>query len=176
MTPDSVNHFFSFLYQGALGEVVSWLRLIAGVLSSALFAGIIVIAFKYRELFKPKIRNPKGAKVVIPSPELIRTPWQEVQKKIASNYPSDWNIALMQADSIFDAVLKDMGLLGTTLGDRLKQLDFSKLNSLNDVWEAHKMRNRIAHEADQVLTHEEASRAVSLFEKALRELQYLQDE
>ena len=175
MTPDSVNQFFSFLYQGWLGEVVFWLRFLAGVITSALIAGIVVVSIKMRAIvFRP--RAPTPHEDLVPSSELVSAPWQEVRKKIISAYSSDWNLAVIQADSIFDAVLKDMGLVGVTLGDRLKQLDFSKLNSLNDVWEAHKIRNRIAHETDHVLTHEEATRAIALFEKALRELEYLQDQ
>lgn len=176
MNPDSVHTFFSFLYEGWVGDVVSWLRLIAGIASSAFFAGIIVIAFKFRQVSKPKIRMPEVVIPNAPSTALVRGPWQDVTKKIQSSYPSDWNFAVIQADSIFDSVLKDMGLLGTTLGDRLKQLDFAKLHSLNDVWEAHKIRNRIAHETDRVLTQQQAERAVSLFAKALKELEYLEEE
>jgi len=61
------------------------------------------------------------------------------------------------------------------MGDRLKQLDLSKLASLNEVWEAHKIRNRIAHGTDRALTHDEAARAIGAFEAGLRELQYLTD-
>ncbi len=176
MNPDSVHSFFSFLYEGWIGGLASWLRLIAGILSSAFFAGIIVTAFKFRQVSKPRIRMPEVVIPSAPSPNLIRGPWQDVMKKIQSSYPSDWNFAVIQADSIFDSVLKDMGLSGVTLGDRLKQLDFAKLHSLNDVWEAHKIRNRIAHETDRVLSQEQASRAVSLFEKALKELEYLEED
>lgn len=175
MNPELVHQFFSFLHEGFIGSLVMWLSLIAGILCSAFFAAIVVITFKYRQIFKPKIRVPS-----VPIPQQkektsMAEPWSGVQKKIESAYPSDWNLAVINADSIFDEVLKDMGLQGTTLGDRLKQLDFSKLRSLNDVWEAHKTRNRIAHETDRAITHEEAKRAVSLFEKALRELEYLEE-
>lgn len=174
MNPEAVHNFFSFLHEGLVGDIVLWLRVIGGILSSAFFAAIVVITFKYRQIFKPKIRVPKVAIPEVREKTSIAEPWGEVQKKVESTYPSDWNLAVINADSVFDNVLKEMGLGGTTLGDRLKQLDFSKLRSLNDVWEAHKTRNRIAHETDRVITNEEAKRAVSLFEKALRELEYLE--
>lgn len=175
MTPDQINEFFSFLYEGSLGEVTFWLRIISGIFTSALVSAIIVIVLKLRHLATGKTPPKDGGELFEPSPEIIAGPWLEVQKKIASSNPSDWNLAVIQADSIFDSVLKDMNLAGETMGDRLKNLDLSKLASLNDVWEAHKLRNRIAHETERVLTHEETLRAVGLFEKGLRELQYLQE-
>ncbi len=96
-------------------------------------------------------------------------------RKIEAQNPSDWNLAIIQADAILDNLFKDMGLFGETMGDRLKQLDRSKLQSLDDVWEAHKLRNRIAHATDRVLTQDEARRAIWLYANALRELQYLEE-
>lgn len=175
MTPDQINDFFSFLYEGRLGAITFWLRLIAGVITSALVAALAVIVVKFRQLNRrgssPQYVSP-GDRVTSPGGS---APWQDVLQKIESPNPSDWNLAVIKADAVFDNVLEDMGLPGPMLGDRLKQLDTSKLSSLNDVWEAHKLRNRIVHESERVLTHEEAKRSVSLFEKALRELQYLQE-
>ncbi len=177
MTPDQINQFFSFLYEGRLANLTYWLRLIAGITTSALIAAIIVIVAKFRQMNLTNLaaKAQKLEKIPEPSQELAKMPWQDVMTKIESANPSDWNIAVIKADSIFDSVLKDMGLPGETMGERLKLLDAAKLNSLNDVWEAHKLRNRIAHETERVLTQDEARRVVFLFEKALRELQYLQD-
>lgn len=175
MSPDQINQFFSFLYEGRVGEVTAWLRLIAGVLTSAFLAGIIVIIIKFRELISghAPAAATAGRRTL---PEIsIAGPWQEVRQHLSSTNPADWNLAVIRADAALDSVLKDIGLGGETMGERLKQLDRARLSSLDGVWEAHKTRNRIAHEAEAVLTHEEARRAVELFETALRELQYLEE-
>jgi hypothetical protein len=174
MSPDQINQFFSFLYEGTLGEITWWLRLIAGILTSAMLAAIAVITLKFRQLNtrSAMARSQRPSSLAPPSEDVAR-PWQEVVRKIESPNPSDWNLAVIQADAMFDSVTKDMGLPGVTLGERLKALDPSKLASLNDVWEAHKIRNRIVHESDIVLSQEEARYAVRLFEKGLRELAYL---
>lgn len=174
MTPEQINSFFSFLFEGRVGAVTFWLRLISGIITSALVAAIFVIALKLRQLNSgSRVRESQPA-ASVPPREIVQ-PWQVLLHRLESLNPSDWNIAVIQADAIFDAVLKDMGLAGETMGERLRGLDRSKLTSLNDVWEAHKIRNRIVHEAERVLTHSEAKRAVTLFEKALRELEYLQE-
>lgn len=174
MTPDQINQFFSFLYQGRIGEFVFWLRLFAGVITSAAIAGIAVIAIKFRQL------NVGTLTKWSPRPPSLREditsqPWPEVVRKIESANPSDWNLAVIQADAVFDEVLRGMGLPGETMGERLQRLDSSKLQNLNNVWEAHKIRNQIVHESDRILTQEEANRAVTYFKWALQELQYLQE-
>ena len=174
MTPDQINQFFSFLYQGRLGEIVFWVRLISGVMTSALAAILVVVLLKFRQLISAK--RPAPAEVEIPETEKAENkPWQDVMKKMDSPNPSDWNLAVIQADSVVDEVLKSMVPFGTTMGDRLKQLDRSKLGSLDGLWEAHKIRNRIAHDTDQVLDYQEARRAIMLFSEVLRELNYLQE-
>ncbi len=174
MTPDQINDFFSFLYRGRIGEFVFWVRLAAGVVTSAAIAGIGVIAIKFRQLNAGTIAKWSSRPPSLRE-DIASQPWQEVVRKIEAPNPSDWNLAVIQADAIFDEVLKGMGLPGETMGERLQRLDPSKLQNLNNVWEAHKIRNRIVHESDQVLTHEEANRAVTYFKWALQELQYLQE-
>lgn len=173
MTPDQINEFFSFLYEGRIGAVTPWLRLIAGILTSAFAAAIVVITIKYRRLFAGTPASAPAEPAV--SKEDTARPWREVQQKINSPNASDWNLAVIQADAILDEVLQGMGLGGATMGERLKQLDRSKLASLDGAWEAHKLRNRIAHESERALAYAEARRAVMLYGEALKELGYLEE-
>ena len=174
MTPEQINNFFSFLYQGRWGFVTFWVRLVAGILISALAAAIVIISIKFRQLIAPaSAASPRPE--TVPVAETIAGPWQEVMQKIDSPNPSDWHLAVIRADAIMDDVLKGMGLAGETMGERLRQLNLSSFQSLNDVWEAHKLRNRIVHDSDRVLTYQEARRAVMLFGRALGELGYIQE-
>lgn len=70
---------------------------------------------------------------------------------------------------IVDNILKNY-FPGDTMGDRLMNIDKTKLLSIDDLWEAHKIRNRLAHDPNYFLRHAEALRAVRLFESTLREL------
>ena len=46
-----------------------------------------------------------------------------------------------------------------------------QMSSLQDAWDAHRIRNRIAHEgSDFVLTHSLSQEAIVKYERALREL------
>ncbi len=67
--------------------------------------------------------------------------------------------------------LKERGYAGISIGDQLKGLSPSQFASLQDAWDAHRVRNRIAHEgSDFVLTQNAAREAIVKYERSLREL------
>ena len=69
-----------------------------------------------------------------------------------------------------DDTLKQKGYPGATLGERLKSAA-SNMNTLQDAWEAHKIRNRIAHDgADFVLTKKIAQETIGRYQRVFNEL------
>ncbi len=100
--------------------------------------------------------------------------WNSVRSKLLSDNPSDWRLAIIEADIYLDRVLDQKGFYGDTLGDKLKQLTPEKLPSIQLAWEAHKVRNRIAHDGvDYVLTMPEARRVLSYYEIVFRDLEVI---
>jgi hypothetical protein len=88
-----------------------------------------------------------------------------------SETESDWRIGIIEADIYLDRVLDIKGVPGDTLGDKLKNVSPSILPSVQVAWEAHKVRNRIAHDgADFSLTMPEVRRVYSYFEIVFRDL------
>jgi len=95
---------------------------------------------------------------------------QDVLKHSDSDNPNDWKLAIIEADIILDDVLKQHGYPGSTLGERLKSVSPGSLDSLQDAWEAHKVRNRIAHDgADFVLTKRIAQDTIVRYQKVFNE-------
>jgi len=94
--------------------------------------------------------------------------WKSVTSFMESTSQNDWKVAVIEADKMLDEALFNSGFQGENLGDRLKGIDPKSVPWLNDAWEAHKIRNRIAHEADFVLDQREARKAVAKYEGALR--------
>jgi hypothetical protein len=88
--------------------------------------------------------------------------------KITSISRSNPEIALMNADKLLDHALKIMGYSGT-LGDKLKKCG-SFFHDLNGIWEAHKMRNQLAHEVGSKLSQSECEKYLSKFKRAFRDL------
>lgn len=92
--------------------------------------------------------------------------WSKTLNYIFSQHASDWKLAIIEADSILENLLKDLGFAGETLGDRLKSANQQTFPQLTTAWEVHTTRNRIAHEGLAFeLSHHEAKRIIALYEK-----------
>lgn len=97
--------------------------------------------------------------------------WEHIRSKLLSDSPSDWRLGIIEADIYMDRQFDAKGYFGDTVGDKLKNLTPDKLPSLQIAWEAHKVRNRIAHDgADFALTMPEARRVLSYYEIVFRDL------
>ncbi len=91
-----------------------------------------------------------------------------IQGYMSSTSEALWRIGIMEADNLLLETLREKGYRGDGLGEMLKTASFKTIDL---AWDAHKIRNRIAHEgSDFELTEREAKRAFVLYESVLREL------
>lgn len=94
-----------------------------------------------------------------------------VQGYLSSTSEALWRIGIMEADNMLVEVLRDKGYVGETVADMLKTASFKTVQL---AWDAHGIRNRIAHEgSDFQLTEREAKRAFVLYESVFRELKVI---
>lgn len=100
----------------------------------------------------------------------IEKQWQNLMKKLDLPSEAEWKLAVIEAESILDETFQRINILGESFGERLKQVKPEQLKNLEDVWEAHKIRNNIVHDPDYRLTLDQAKKALETYEKALREL------
>ena len=101
--------------------------------------------------------------------ELYRKVWQAVQRVADTNNPDSLQMAIIKADKLLDRAMREYGVSGTTMGERLKARHGLWTNE-DAVWSAHKLRNQIAHETNVKLTAQSFRRAMTSFEQALKDL------
>ena len=101
--------------------------------------------------------------------EQYRIKFLAVENQLKKDNPSSFNLAVLNADKIVDQALRESGVVGETMGERMKAAA-NKFSDNNGVWNAHKLRNRIAHETDVNVSYEEARYALSDFKRALKDL------
>lgn len=99
--------------------------------------------------------------------------WENIVKRFSLGDDANMKLAIIEADNLMDEILKLMSLPGENMGERMKQFEKHELASIDQLWEAHKLRNRIVHEPGLRLMHEEAQKALEGYEAALKELEYL---
>lgn len=107
-----------------------------------------------------------------PSKHLNQQKYREQWLKISNSITSDTGtqeLAIINADKLLDQALKERGLPGETMGDRMKNAKTLFSNN-NNIWTAHKLRNRIAHENTAKLNPVVMHKAMSAYKAALKDV------
>lgn len=100
--------------------------------------------------------------------------WNGIEKYMQSHNPSDWRLAILEADILLYDMLEQIGFPGDTIADKLKSVDPASFNSLDDAWKAHKVRNILAHEgASYELTYDEARKTIGKFKTVFDEFYFI---
>lgn len=160
-------------------EFIKTIRPIAILLTLFMIYVIVYSHIRLKQLSKSeedKFHAAKAAAAVASvSPDTsLNEKWAKVQTHINSNNPSDWRLAILEADIMLDEMLDKLGYQGDSLGEKLKSVDRSEFLTIDQAWEAHKIRNRIAHEgADFKLNEREAKTAIDLYRKVFEEFYHI---
>ncbi len=153
----NIEYFFNKIYYA--GEhVVIWFQNLdishlggwaATILGILFFICVIIMIYtrmriyeieqetlkKYSGHFQPKTRQVTA-----------NDRWTKIEGLFSSANPSDWRVAIIEADSMLDELIVSLGYPGDDLGSRLRAITSSDFPALQSAWEAHKVRNKIAHE------------------------------
>lgn len=129
-------------------------------------AGIIIIgALLFALISKVTIQKPSKRLNV----EQYRIKYLVIENQLKRDEVSSYHLSVLNADKLVDQALRENGIRGETMGERLKN-SANRFSDINGLWSAHKLRNHIAHEPDAAVTFDEARYALAGFKKALKEL------
>ena len=102
---------------------------------------------------------------------MLNPKWKIVEGYMSSTHEALWRIGIIEADALLDASLRERGYQGKDMAEMLKSARFSTIDL---AWDAHKVRNRIAHDgAVFVMTEHEAKRVFALYEAVFREMKVI---
>ena len=101
--------------------------------------------------------------------EVYQAKFLEIENKFKKENPASYVTTVINGDKLLDKAMMEMGVPGKTMGDRLKRCG-DKFTNLNGVWQAHKLRNAIAHETDVEVSYKRAYNALAIYKQALKDL------
>lgn len=182
----NVSYFFRIIYETVFGggtveggisgflEFLSHLWILVTILAVllALFA-IFILVYATTRIFQIRQEEaPRYATITqYDEHERLETSrWQYILSLMQGTNETDWRQAIIEADIILDEVLTRLGYVGTSVGEKLKQVNPTYFQTLNNAWEAHKVRNEIAHSGMAFqLTDRIAYRTIANYEAVFRE-------
>lgn len=95
--------------------------------------------------------------------------WRAILKKASLGSADSLRIAVIEADSLVNDVLGQLGFEGKHMADRLINLNPDNYSTLNALWRAHRVRNDLVHTPGFFLSPEDAQKLLSDYEAFLKE-------
>ncbi len=168
---ESTQSFFSSI---DIGYIIMIVKNIVSVIVVFLIGGIIYVLMRLED-----VKKGEKAQFVFAEPEhghgeIKNERWELIESHVSSNNPSDWRMAILEADTMLEDMLIRLGYDGEGIADRLRAVEPSDFTHIQSAWEAHKVRNQIAHEGvNFVVTGREARRVIELYRKVFEEFHYI---
>ncbi|KKS23243.1 MAG: hypothetical protein UU82_C0036G0002 [Candidatus Nomurabacteria bacterium GW2011_GWC2_41_8] len=189
---DILNSIYEFILDLIMGRGSSYLSnyffdlydkygysliLLSMFLSSALVVFIMYVIFRINGIYSKQRKSLSPIKNAAEEKkeETVKSEkWKIITEHIESENVNDWRLAILEADIILGEMLDKLGYRGEGIGEQLKSVDKSDFTAIDDAWEAHKIRNSIAHEGSSFLiTEREAKRVIGLYKKVFEEHNYI---
>ncbi len=101
--------------------------------------------------------------------------WRRVLEQAHAESGQSSRLAILEADIMLNELLDVLGYKGDTMADKMRGVDRANFHTIDLAWEAHKIRNKIAHEGGaHQISAREARRVIGLYEKVLKEFRYIE--
>jgi hypothetical protein len=166
--------WFNRIYSFITGNSSSiWIVRIFAIIISVIFGYLII--YYLRKLIVLRKEEKALLYPDAPAPTSAVNPrWQRITAHSESIHENDWRQAIIEADIMLEELLSGMGLPGDSIGDKLKAVERGNFATLDNAWEAHKVRNRIAHDGSTfMLTQRLVRETIAQYESVFKEFKII---
>lgn len=144
--------FFLFIYVGVLFVDIVLLLILKG-LSSDLKTALY------------------GTERPLTSKNTLIKRFEAILARLDTGNPSQYKVALLEADAFADEILDGIGYKGATMTEKLEAVKGGQLQTKDILAAAHEVRNQIVHDAKFVLSREEAEQHLEGYRKFFDEVE-----
>ena len=106
----------------------------------------------------------------------VRLRWDRIREEANSESDQNRRLAILEADIMLSELLDELGYRGETMADKMRQVPKAQFNTIDLAWEAHRARNKIAHEAGFMMSDHEIRRVIGLYDKVFREFGFIESQ
>jgi hypothetical protein len=163
-TPESVLELWGPIFPAALA------------LTLLLAVGIVYCVLRIIQIRRIEHANFHKHAHTVEAEDVPRTRlrWNRVTEHASSTDQHHWRLAILEADIMLNELLDLQGYKGETMAEKMKQVVRGDFNSIDDAWEAHKVRNRVAHESSEhPITEREKNHVIGLYARVFHEFDFI---
>ncbi len=157
-----------------LASVWMWITVIGYILS---VIGLFIIVYVTIRIFELREREGEFYRTLLVAPNAeggTHPRWEHIESLANGASPSQWREAIIEADILLDEVLTKEGYPGDGVGEKLKAADPTQFKTHQSAWEAHKVRNQIAHQGSSFdLSETVVHRTLAHYEAVFREFKVI---
>jgi len=101
--------------------------------------------------------------------------WKQIQERLKSPDQNNWKMAILEADHILNEILKMSGYLGDNLGEKLDILTPAQLANIEDIKQAHSVRDKIAHDPADEIKRKKVDEVIAIYKESFRQLNLINE-
>lgn len=181
ITTDELLNFLSVTSQpGVMDELYRWwgtVTILSVLLSLFLIAMTIYCVIRILQIRRHEEQRFAAAAHPVASRDVSKAQlrWNRIKEEISSESEQNWRLAILEADIMLNELLDLLAYRGETMADKMKQVERADWKTIDLAWEAHKVRNAIAHQGSmQRLSDREARRVIGLYEQVFKEFKFVE--
>ncbi len=141
---------------------------------AALIIYCVIRVFQVRQIERRRFASIQNTVAAHDLPK-SQLRWNRILEQAHGESEKSARLAILEADIMLNELLDVLGYKGETMADKMRGVDRANFNTIDLAWEAHKIRNKIAHEGDaHHMSAREVRRVIALFERVLKEFHYIQ--
>ncbi len=145
-------------------------------ISLLLLALLVYCVMRLRQVRHFEHERFEAASATVVAHDIPRTHlrWERVLTEVTSDNEQNWRMAILEADIMLGELLDTLGYRGETMADKMRAVDRADFNTIDLAWEAHRMRNRIAHETSETaLNPRDVRHTIDLYQRVFREFNFV---
>jgi hypothetical protein len=149
------------------------IKILLGVYLLVLFIDVVLLLILRDVAWHVRV-GLKGMDMPLDSKSKMQRRWDKVKARLKSESPSQYKVAIIEADAVAEEILGGIGYAGANMTEKLEQVGANHLDDhLEALKGAHQIRNQIVHETDFAIDQRMAVAVIGVYENFLRYLEFL---
>lgn len=138
--------------------------------------GIVYCAMRILQIRRAEWATFRKAAHTVAAEDVPRTHqrWNRILEHAKSDDEHQWRLAILECDIMLNELLDLQGYKGETIAEKMKQVSRTQFNSIDDAWEAHKVRNKVAHEGVEYhISERDKNHVINLYQRVFKEFGFI---